>query len=108
MARWQVSLHMSHGEINVPPVEAEPPQEEVTPPAPRVINYNGRIVEVCKSCGIPASGDKPLLVFRMITPTEGSAHVLEILAHRPCIGILLAVHSRSLFQIKYTLNGKET
>lgn len=96
------------GQVEVPPAAPKPAKPEVIPPQPKPINYNGRVTEVCKSCGIPASGDKPLLVFKQITAKEGGADVVELYAHRTCIGVLMMVHARSLFQIKLTLSGKPT
>lgn len=80
--------------------------EEVVVPQPEPVNYQTQ-VDVCKSCGIPGSGDKPLLVIRMITPRDEGAFISEHWVHMDCVGVQLVLHTRSLFQIKYNSDGQE-
>jgi|SRR3982750_1048217 len=89
----------SVGELEVPAPPQKPQASEVFPPQPKPINYQDQS-DRCKACGLPAGVVSPLLVLKMITPREGGAFVSEHYAHVACVGMIVQIHTRSLFQIK--------
>lgn len=96
------------GVLEVPAIKAKPAPTEELVPQPKPINYQRKGVDVCKSCSSVGSGSRPLIVFKKITAAGDSANIEEIYAHRECVGILMVVHARSLFQVKLTLSGDRT
>lgn len=88
------------GELDVPAPPQKPQASEIFPPQPKPINYQDQS-DRCKACALPAGAASPLLVIKMITPRgPDGPFVSEHYAHVACIGIVIQIHPRSLFQIK--------
>lgn len=130
LARWQVSLLMTieaEAEINqlyrelklgkisketfTKSVELVDPTGSVRQAMkneliqPKPINYNSG-KPACKSCGLPGTGDRPLIPFTQVRTVERDQFVVNL--HRECVGIYATVHARSLFQSAVTLSGALT